>query len=101
MQFMASLDTGLLSKQLQDGSDVSAVQVRGETGFWIEGKPLVLAYFDRDGLIRTDTTRLAENVLVWEEAGVTHRIESALSLDETRAVAESLSSVDPGGSASG
>jgi hypothetical protein len=101
MQFIARLDIGLLSKQLQDGSDVSAVQVRGETGFWIEGKPHVLAYVDPDGGVRTDATRLAENVLVWEEAGVTHRLESALSLDETRAVAESLSPVDPGGSASG
>lgn len=96
MQFIADIDSGFLTKQLQGGTDIVAVAVRGNPGYWIEGEPHVLSYVDPDGLVRTDTTRLAENVLLWEEAGVTHRIESALSLEEATLIAESLSAVQSG-----
>lgn len=93
MQFSARLDTGLLTKRLADGTGVTAVDVRGRTGFWIDGEPHVLAYVGPDGQERTDTTRLAGNVLLWEEDGVTHRMESALSLDAARSIAATLSEV--------
>ena len=93
MQFAAAIDTGLLSKQLQDGTNIEAVEVRGRAGYWIEGEPHVLNYVDPDGVVRAETTRLAENVLLWTEDGVTHRIESALSLETVVSIAESLQMV--------
>lgn len=97
MQFAADIDTGSLIKQLSDGTDIMAVEVRGFRGYWIVGESHVLSYVDPDGVVLTDTARLAGNVLLWSEDGVTHRIESALSLEEATLIAESLSAVHPGG----
>jgi len=97
MQFHASLDTGSLTKRLEGATRVTAVDVRGRMGFWIDGEPHVLTYVGPDGQERTDTTRLAGNVLLWEEDGVTHRIESALSLHATRTLAATLSEAQPSG----
>ncbi|HVR33712.1 MAG TPA: hypothetical protein VMS74_13520 [Acidimicrobiia bacterium] len=95
MQFLAELDRALLTKQLGSGATLTAVQVRGTVGFWIEGAPHLLTYLDTDGVERTETTRLAGNVLMWDEDGVTHRIESGLS--EVRAV-EIADDLQAGGS---
>lgn len=95
IQFVGDIDTGFLSKQLQSGTNIMAVQVRGNSGYWIEGESHVLSYIDPDGLVQADTTRLAENVLLWSEDGVTHRIESVLSLQEALLIADSLSVAQP------
>lgn len=90
MQFAATLDEARLTKQVTQEADVRGVTVRGRFGIWIEDGPHVVTYLDPDGLERTETTRLAGNVLMWEEDGVTHRIESSLTLEDTLAIAESL-----------
>jgi hypothetical protein len=90
MQFNARLDTGVLTKRIEDGTNVTAVEVRGRMGYWVDGEPHVLTYLLPDGYERMDTTRLAGNVLLWEEDGVTHRIESALSLDAVRWIAVTM-----------
>lgn len=88
-QFTAEVDAGVLGKRLDPETTLRRITLRGVPGFWIEGAHVV-AYLDRDGTFREDTTRLAGNVLIWSEAGVTHRIESTMTLDEVLAVAESL-----------
>ncbi len=90
LQFAATLDGALLSKRVAQESAIRGVNVRGRFGIWIEDGPHVVSYLDSDGRERTETTRLAGNVLMWEEDGVTHRIESALSLGESLAIAASL-----------
>lgn len=90
LQFTATLDEALLTKRVAQESDIRGVTVRGRFGIWIEDGPHVVTYLDSDGLERTETTRLAGNVLMWEEDGVTHRIESSLSLEDTLAIAETL-----------
>lgn len=90
LQFAAALDEALLTKRVTQESAIRGVTVRGRFGIWIEDGPHVVTYLDFDGLERAETTRLAGNVLMWEEDGVTHRIESSLSLEDTLAIAETL-----------
>ena len=90
MQFLAELDGALLTKQLGSGATLTAVEVRGTVGFWIEGAPHLLTYLDTDGVERTETTRLAGNVLMWDEDGVTHRIESGLGQVRAVEIADDL-----------
>ena len=88
-QFEADLERPLINKVVGQGSTVAPVEI-GEEGYWIRGEPHVLLYLDDQGNIIEDTTRLAANVLVWEEDGVSYRIESDLSLPDALDVAESM-----------
>ena len=90
VQFRASIDQDLLSKRLGPDSEYSAVTVRGVTGFWIDDAPHVVVFVDGEGNEREETIRLAGNVLLWEEDGVTHRIESVLERDRVLALAASM-----------
>lgn len=89
--FQGRLDRGTYSKELDPSQHrLLDVEVRGVAGFWIEGEPHVFLYEDADGVIQFETIRLAGNVLLWEENGVTIRIESALPLEEVLRIAGSL-----------
>ncbi|MGH8945167.1 MAG: hypothetical protein ACRDVL_03360 [Acidimicrobiia bacterium] len=82
-------DSGVFVKSLSPQTQARAVNVRGNDGFWIEGAPHIIFYQDENGS-RTESARLAANVLAWDEGGVTHRIETTLGLEETLRLAESL-----------
>jgi hypothetical protein len=69
---------------------VRAADIAGILGLWIDGAPHVITYEDAAGDVVEEETRLAANVLMWERAGVTHRIETTLTLEEALALAESL-----------
>ncbi|HET9259047.1 MAG TPA: hypothetical protein VFP42_02835, partial [Acidimicrobiia bacterium] len=83
----------LYVKTLDDGGRVEEVAVRGVSGFWVRGEPHYLMYRDASGLVHEEEGRLAGNVLAWEEAGVTHRIETMLTLEDALGLAESLEPV--------
>jgi hypothetical protein len=74
----------------QPGTTYEPVTVEGAQGFWLSGEPHVIAYLEPDGDIRSETVRLAGNVLLWEAGGVTYRIESTLSKAKAIAIAESF-----------
>jgi hypothetical protein len=76
-----------IGKSLPPGTSVQQVQVRGSTGYWIAGSPHALIIL---GGGAGDELRLAGNVLLWTENGVTYRIESKLTLQQTLAVAQSM-----------
>jgi hypothetical protein len=59
-------------------------------GYWLTGAPHVISYVDADGVVVDETVRLAGNVLLWEQDGVTFRIESLLSRAEALEIASSL-----------
>ena len=65
--------------------------VSGEPGFWISGAPhgFFLVCYDA-GECRQERYRLAGNVLLWEQDGVTLRLESALTLEDALDIAESV-----------
>lgn len=62
---------------------VELVTVAGREALWIEGAPHGL-------VLGTDRARLAANTLLWQQDDLTLRVESALTLDESVAIAESL-----------
>jgi hypothetical protein len=94
-QFEGEADRDMIEKGLlNDGAretHLEAVTVGGEPGFWISGAPhtyFVVCY--DGGKCRQERYRLAGNVLIWEQDGVTLRLESALPREDALAIAESL-----------
>ena len=88
-QFEARLDEVLIRKVSTVGTRVSPVEL-GDRAYWIEGKPHTLLYLGPDGEVLHDRVRFADNTLVWEENGVSYRLESALDLDVALALARSV-----------
>jgi hypothetical protein len=88
-QFVASVREEYVKKLATLGSEIRYVRVRSSDAYWIGGDPHFVFYEDRDG-VRQEEVRLAGNVLLWEEDGVTYRIEGAGSLREARRLAASL-----------
>lgn len=99
-QFRGDADRALIEKGLRgEGDDESTslepVTVKGEQGFWISGAPHSVFFVCYDaGECRQERYRLAGNVLLWEENGVTLRLETALPQDAALAIAESVQPVE-------
>jgi hypothetical protein len=88
-ELRAGIDEEFLKKVQAEGGRFMPVQVDGNQGYWIEGAH-TLFFIDEDGNFIEDRTRVAGNVLVWEEDGVTYRIESDLGLGESLEIAHSF-----------
>lgn len=88
-EFQGGIDEEFLKKVQFEGGSVQPVQVDANRGYWIEGAH-TLFFIDEDGNFVEDRTRVAGNVLVWEEDGVTYRIESDLGLGGTLGIAHSF-----------
>lgn len=72
------------------GTIVDQVTVNGHEGYWLTGEPHVFYYRGSDGDIAQESIRLVENVLLWEQDGVTFRVETTGSLDQALAIASAL-----------
>jgi hypothetical protein len=93
MQFpgqFSPLGQAALGKGLAPGSRIEPVAVNGQPGYWIEGELHLLFYRDPEGRTLPQERRLAGNVLLWEQDGLTLRLESALSRDEALRIAASV-----------
>jgi hypothetical protein len=89
-QFRASIDQTLLGqKGLGPNTRLEEVQIAGKRGLWIEGAPHLFLRA-QGGVIRDYPPRLAGNTLLWEQDGVTFRLESALDKDAAIRIAESV-----------
>jgi hypothetical protein len=94
-QFALDLaDDEVFVKSVRPDNGVRVVDIAGIIGLWIDGAPHVITYEDAAGNIEEEETRLAGNVLMWERAGVTHRIETTLPLGQALALAESIVPID-------
>ena len=98
-QFRGEADRGLIEKGLPDdgaqATNLDAVAVSGEPGFWISGAPHGFFFVCYDvGECRQERYRLAGNVLLWEQDGVTLRLESALTLENALVIAESVPALE-------
>lgn len=82
VELRGALDEILLGKATGPGTRVEAVTVNGGRGFWLEGTPHQFFYRDPSGAVRPETLRLAGNTLVWEQDGLTIRLEAALTKDQ-------------------
>ena len=89
-QFRADIAPEIFEKLVDSGVRVTATEVSGGTGWWVAGGDHFFFYRDADGKVVDTTLRLAGDTLIWEEDGVTHRVEGAPSLADAIRVAESL-----------
>lgn len=89
-QFLGRIDEEFFLKSVGPGTTVTPVDVSGNRGFFIQGAPHNFVYVDSAGHAQEETLRLAANVLLWENHGLTYRVESNLDLQATLAIAESL-----------
>jgi hypothetical protein len=90
-EFRADLDEQFFTKIVAEGTTVDRVLVDGTPAFWLAGAPHVFMFQTGPREHTEDGTRLTGNVLIWEADGITYRLESDLSLDESLLIAESLS----------
>jgi hypothetical protein len=89
----ASFGKGLApetGKGLGPQAQLDEVTVNGARGYWIEGPPHLFYYRDATGQVREDTARLVGNVLLWEQAGLTLRLESSLARAQALRIAASV-----------
>jgi hypothetical protein len=80
----------LFEKLVAQGTELDAVSVDGSPGWFLSGTPHVVYLVDRSGDPVEEVAWLAENVLVWEEDGVTFRIEGEIDADRAVGLAASL-----------
>ncbi|TDC83650.1 hypothetical protein E1193_08245 [Micromonospora sp. KC606] len=71
------------------GPGTEWVQVGERQAIWIGG-PHPVSYVDRDGVVRVESARLAAPTLVWDDAGVSYRLEGQLTMAEAVEVAASM-----------
>lgn len=91
LQFAPPEDTGMMLKTvgLSTGT-VADTFVDGNRAFWVEGASELTIF---DG--QSAETRPTGNVLIWQQDGIGFRLESALTMDEAIAIAESLVPATP------
>ena len=90
-EFQASLPGGApVGKGLPPGTRLESVTVNAREGYWMEGALHVMFMFQNTrGQYESETTRLAANVLLWEDGPLTLRLEGAMSKDAALAIAAS------------
>lgn len=85
--FRAQIDESLFAKVGVLGTRIEEVTVNGGRGYWLEGTPHQFFYRDSAGNPSTETLRLAGNTLLWEQGGVTFRLEAQLSREDALRIA--------------
>jgi len=89
-QFRADIQPEYFEKMIDSSVSVTSSRVNGNAAWWIAGGNHFFFYRDANGRIVNTTLRLASDTLIWEEGGVTHRVEGAPTLAKAILVAESL-----------
>jgi hypothetical protein len=74
-EFRGQTEPALVKKMAGSGTFIEFLLVEGAPGYWVTGDPHAVVFRDENGEIREDLFRLAGNVLIWVEDGVTYRIE--------------------------
>ncbi|SRR6266545_1889810 len=82
--------TPLLGKFVKSATQLEAVVVAGERGYWLGGEPHELVYQDRNGSLREESARLAGSTLVWNHGALTLRLEGQVSKQEALRLARSM-----------
>lgn len=85
--FRGRIDESLFAKVAIAGTRVEEVTVSGGRGYWLEGTPHQFFYLDSAGNPSPETLRLAGNTLLWEQSGVTFRLEAQLARDDALRIA--------------
>jgi len=77
MEARATVEPASFVKLAPEGSAVRPVTVNDGRGFWVSGAPHAFFFYGAPGG-RSDTFRLAGDVLIWNQGGLVVRIESGL-----------------------
>jgi hypothetical protein len=88
-QFQASVEQAFIKKALTD-TEIEAVTIEGEPGYWLAGEPHFFTFVDADGFFQEETIRLAGNVLLWERGSLTLRLEADVSKKAALEIARSV-----------
>jgi hypothetical protein len=89
-QFRADIGPDVFEKLINSGVTVLPARVHGGPAWWVAGGDHFFFYRDARGVEVESTLRLASPTLIWEEGGITQRVEGAPSLADAVRVAESL-----------
>lgn len=90
MAVPGSVEEPLLRKPLGPGTQLEAVDVDGDRGWWISGAPHELLITRPGGDVGVLRSALAGDTLVFYRDGTLYRIESALGKDATLEIARSM-----------
>jgi len=91
VEFRGRVDeTRIGGKTAGPETKIESVSVNGGRGLWLEGAPHLFFYRDESGNVWSETLRLAGNTLIWEQDGVTLRLEAQVSRDEALRIAASF-----------
>jgi len=99
-QFRGDIGPEVFEKMINSGVTLDATRVNGLPGWWVAGGEHFFFFRDANGKVVESTLRSAGPTLIWEEDGVTTRVEGAGSLAEALRVAASLrasATSSPGG----
>jgi len=80
----------LVEKQVEAGGEVEPVSVDGARGIFLGGSRHVVLLLDAAGEPVEEAVWLARDVLVWERAGTTFRLEGELSRDRALELARAV-----------
>jgi hypothetical protein len=85
------VDRDLIAKKSAGpGTSIEDTDVDGSPAFFLSGDPHLVLLFDENGDVVSDSTRLAGNVLIWQDDNTAFRIEGDLTKDEAVVLGESL-----------
>lgn len=90
IEFRGQVQPDLFGKMLGPDATLENVTVNNQPGYWIGGAPHGFFFIDPQGATREDTFRLAGNTLIWDQGGLTIRIESGLGKAEVVQLAASM-----------
>ncbi len=96
IQFEAPDDAFWGVKQVTGSNDVRVVNINSADALWIGGSHQLLIAPDPDPVSSYLVSRPSANVLLWAADGITYRIESTLSRQDSIALAESVILLEPG-----
>ena len=89
-ELRADLTTGTFVKLLHEDAVLETTNVHGAPAYWISGGDHFFFYLDANDRQVEGTLRLVGNALVWEQEGLTLRIEGAPSLADAVRIGESM-----------
>jgi len=90
VEFRGSVEPNFFGKVAGPETKIEEVTVNGSRGYWLEGSPHLFLYRDANGAILQESVRLAGNTLLWEQDGVTLRLEAQVSKDSALRLAASV-----------
>lgn len=90
MQFQATA-APFIQKGVGPDTKVEQLTVNGGPGFWLQGQPHAFFYQQPNGPVGPpENFRLATNTLLWEQNGLTLRLEGPATKDEALRIAASI-----------